>query len=291
MRKRGKIIWIVIIIGILIIIGLVIFQLAKDREEYEFYYVAHDGNSIIKYSCDKKTKDIYINNNATFAYIYDIFDEENIIINGNFEDNSMNSNLEISKEKITNLDELFNVEDIFFTEIRYLKSNQDIACTKNNQILVYHKDTKEVEKVFEIEEDPDYYIKNFDFSYDGNTLYYVYNGTLFIYDINEKTSNSILNNVSYFDVSTDESKIVYFNIVDKTLYLMNVNTGEVVKVDKETWRREVYPPIFNEEGTAILYAKYAIEPTYVWYYIYNIDSQKSEKVLKVTQGFPAYGWY
>ncbi len=73
---------------------------------------------------------------------------------------------------------------------RIHKINSNIAYKKDNTILVYHKDTKEVEEVYELDAGE---MGNFDFSYDGKILYCSCNKVVYAYDIETETVKEIVN--------------------------------------------------------------------------------------------------
>ncbi len=287
-RKHMKKLYISVIVLVILSmgIGVIVYNSKKNNDDYSFYYIDFVAGErrIVKYSnYMDKVEPVFVYEEGING-IYDIYSDEQMLIDGNFD---VFFDVEYNNGEITNLNEIFDMNEPV-PNIKYIKGNSDIAYQKDQSILVYHKDTKEVETVFELEEGKTRNIDNFDFSYDGKTLYYTYIGTVYAYNIETKTNQMIVNGKIMLDISQDGNSILHTR--DNILYIYNVETGENKEIDRKGWRRKLYPAIFNEDGTKVLYAKYAIEPTHVWFYVYDVETGKTKMVRKVANALPCYGW-
>ncbi len=282
MKKIYKlaIVLIVLSLGVL----FVVYNSKKDNDEYSFYYIdfVEGKDRVVKYSNYKDEVEPIFVYEKGINDIYDIYSDEQMLIDGNFGDFF---DIEYDNGDIINLKDIFDISELE-PNIKYIENNSDIAYKKDNTILVYHKDTKEVEKVYELDTGE---MGNFDFSYDGKILYYSCNKVIYAYDIETETIKEIASGMGMIDISKDGNLILH-RVDNKSIYIYNIETGEDKEIDKDRWWGKLRSPIFNEDGTNVLYARYAIQPTRVKFYIYNVETGKTKMVHKVEKALPYYGW-
>lgn len=328
--SRHYIVIVSVCITAIIIVNITNY-VTKDKSGDNIYYIDYtieDGSissySIIKYntSIEKKEK-LYVQKDS-LTNIHDVYDVNQMIINGNFG--------ESEKEQYTQAEyingELVNLNEIFDTyncpvKYKYIKDTSDIACWKKNDVLIYHRDTEEVEEVLNLDDTQKLYGSRF--SYDGTIFYYVCDGVLYSYSLIDRTTTMLQENVYDVDITADgnilyysgnnnilykkdlitdeveeitfKKDIQYFdltgdgeNVIFGNLYIYNTKTKRTRCINRSIYIWDVESYKINKDGTKVLYIKYDVEPTFVRYYIYDIKTEKKEKVLTIPDGLPWVAW-